>query len=218
MYLAINSRPDILYAIIALSRQNKDPSYLACKAAVHVLTYLASTLERGLIFPKRSNEGLVVYSDADWAGDNDTSKSTSGYIVYLWGAPIAWQSRLQPTVATSSVESEYMAAYAATQEVIWVRGFLSELGFEEFNLSTQQSPTTLWMDSKSAINMAENPVQHKRTKHIRVKYHWLREQVNAAVIKMKYIPTKEMKADILTKGLDASLYTQHLNGLTSIVH
>ena len=118
MYLAVNTRIDMSFAVNQLSRFNSCPTYDACRAAVHTLRYLADTLDYGLIFPNRVKEGLVAYSDADWAGDLDTSRSTTGYVVYLWGAPIAWQSRLQPTVASSTTESEYMAAYAAIQEIV----------------------------------------------------------------------------------------------------
>ena len=128
MYLAVNTRIDMAFAVNQLSRFNSCPTYEACRAAVHTLRYLNETQDYGLIFPNHSKEGLVAYSDADWAGDMDTSRSTTGYVVYLWGAPIAWQSRLQPTVASSTTESEYMAAYAAIQEIVWIRGVMSELG------------------------------------------------------------------------------------------
>ena len=214
MYLAVNTRPGLSYAVNTLSRFNKQPTYAACKAVVHLLCYIASSVGRGLKFPKNDSSGLAAYSDADWAGDHDTSRSTTGYVVYLWGAPIAWQARLQPTVATSSMESEYMAAYAAIQEILWVRGVLSELGYNEYDLDSSQPPTSLFMDSKSAINLAENPVHHKRSKHIRVKYHWIREQVGAKVVKLVHVPTADMVADIFTKGLGEKLNTKHLNAMT----
>ena len=130
----------------------------------------------------------------------DTSRSTTGYVVYLWGAPIAWQSRLQPTVATSTMEAEYMAVYAAIQEIVWIRGVMTELGVPGYQLNKSASPTIILMDSKSAIDLAENPVHHKRSKHIRIKYHWIREQVGAGVVKLKHIPTTEMRADIFDQS------------------
>ena len=134
-------------------------------------------------------EPLTVYSDAVWAGDVDTSRSTTGYIVYQCGAHIGWQSRLQPTVAMSTMEAEYMAAYAAIQKIVWIRGVITELDIKDLELSRSTSPTILNTDSKSAIDLAQNPVHHKRSKHIRIKYHWIREQVGGKVAKLNHIPT-----------------------------
>ena len=112
MYLAVHTRPDLSYTVNLLSRFNSTPTYGACQAALHTLGYLSNTVNQGIIFPNvTEGKSLTVYSDADWAGDVDTSRSTSKYRVFLWGAPIGWQSRLQPTVATSTMEAEYMAAF-----------------------------------------------------------------------------------------------------------
>ncbi len=110
-----------------------------------------------------------------------------------------------------------MAAYAAIQEILWVRGVLSELGYREYDFNSSQPPTSLFMDSKSAINLAENPVHHKRFKHIRVKYHWICEQVEAKVVKLVHVPTADMVADIFTKGLGEKLNTKHLNEMTAML-
>ena len=102
MYLAVSTRPDIAHAVNAVSRINTRPTYASCKAVLYILRYVSDTRGEGIVFPNTTHsQPLVAYSDADWAGDLDTGRSTTGYIVYLWGAPIAWQSRLQPTVATS---------------------------------------------------------------------------------------------------------------------
>ena len=125
------------YTFNLLSRFNTRPTYDACQAALHTLLYLDNTVEHGIVFSNLTDEeSLRAYSDAEWAGDLDTSRSTTGYIVYLWGAPVAWQSRLQPTVATSTMEGEYMAAYAAIQEIVWIRGVITELGLKELKLSS----------------------------------------------------------------------------------
>jgi hypothetical protein len=97
------------------------------------------------------------YSDADWAGDLDSRRSTTGYVVYAAGGPIAWQSRLQTTVAVSTMEAEYMSAFGAIQELIWIKGVLSEIGIQLVD------PITLHMDAKSAIALAKNPMHHKRS-------------------------------------------------------
>lgn len=211
MYLAVHTRPDLSYTVNLLSRFNSRPTYAACQATLHTLVYLEKTVDQGIIFPNTiDSDPLKVYSDADWAGDLDTSRSTTGYVVYLWGAPIAWQSRLQPTVATSTMEAEYMAAYAAIQEIVWIRGVMTELGLKGFELSSRASPTILNMDSKSAIDLAQNPINHKRSKHIRIKYHWIREQVGGKVVKLNHVPTADMRADMMTKSLPEKLHRQHM--------
>ena len=103
------------------------------------------------------------------------------------------------------MEAEYMAAYATIQEIVWTRGVMTELGFKEFALSEDAAPTTLNMDSKSAIDLAQNPVNHKRSKHIRIKYHWIREQVGASIVRLVHVPTALMSADMMTKALPAKL-------------
>ena len=105
--VGVHTRPDLSYTVNLLSRFNSRPTNGACQAALHTLGYLSNTVNQGIVFPNvTEGEPLMVYSDADWAGDVDTSRSTTGYIVYLWGAPIGWQSRLQPTMATSTMEAD----------------------------------------------------------------------------------------------------------------
>ena len=93
-----------------------------------------------------------------------------------------------------------MAAYAVIQEIVWIRGVMTELGLKGFQLSKDASPTILNMDSKSAIDLAQNPINHKRSKHIRIKYHWIREQVGGNIIRLNHVPTAEMTADMMTKA------------------
>ena len=112
LYLAINTRPDIAYAVNSLARFNSCPTYQACKAAIRVLCYVRETSSLGLNFCS-DNLDLTCLSDSDWAGDIDTRRSTTGYVVFAAGAPIAWCSKLQTTVAISSMEAEYMAAFFA---------------------------------------------------------------------------------------------------------
>ena len=119
MYLALNTRPDISYAVGVLARFNSYPTYRSCKAIIRLLLYLRHTQTRGIQF--RGDElNLFGYSDADWAGDLDTRRSTTGYVIYAAGGPIAWQSKLQTIVAVSTMEAEYMAAFGAIQELIWL--------------------------------------------------------------------------------------------------
>ena len=121
LYLSINTRPDISYSVGVLARFSKNPNFRACKAVLRVLVYLRGTPEVGIRY---TGDDLKVYaySDADWAGDPDSRKSTTGYVVYAAGGPIAWQSKLQTTIAVSTMEAEYMAAFGAIQELIWTKG------------------------------------------------------------------------------------------------
>jgi hypothetical protein len=103
------------------------------------------------------------------------------------------------TVDTSIMEAECMIAYAAIQEILlWIRGVMTELRVKGFELNGNSSPTILNMDSKSAIDLAQNPMNHKRSKHIRIKYHWIREQAGGKVVKLNHVPTVDMRADMMT--------------------
>jgi hypothetical protein len=142
LYLSTYTRPDLAYAVGVLTRFGNKPSYAACKLAVHVLLYLRGTVEMGIEF-SGSEFDMHVFSDADWAGDIMTRRSTTGYVVFAGGGPIAWQSRLQTTVATSSMESEYMALYGGMQELVWLRGVSKELRLPILE------PTRFFLDSQS---------------------------------------------------------------------
>jgi hypothetical protein len=198
LYAAMVTRPDITYAVQSLGRhlQSSGPEHLA--AAKRVLRYLQGTKKMGIKFSGGStirNKLLTGYSDSDWGGDPDTRRSTTAYLFQFGGGPISWSSRLQPTVALSSAEAEYMAVCAATQESTYLRQLLSELGYP------QADATTIYEDNQGCIALARNPVLHKRTKHIEIRYHFIRERIESGQVKLEYIPTQKQLADILTKAL-----------------
>ena len=175
---------------------------------MRILLYLRSTIDVDLKFTAKSLE-VLAYSDADWAGDLDTRRSTTGYVVYAGGGPIAWQSKLQPTVAASTMEAEYMAAFFAIQELVWVKGVLSELGINLVDRST------LRMGSKSAISLARNPTHHKRSKHIDIKFHWIRDHVeDDGEVELEHCDTGDMDADLLTKALAFEPAVKHTKNMT----
>jgi len=165
-------------------------------AAKRVLRYLKGTLTRGIVY-RPPPKGLTGYSDADWAGDISTRRSTTGYVVMLNNGAIAWRSQRQPTVALSTMEAEYMALTEATKELKWVRQLLTELGHNE----DKNGPTDLYSDNQSAIALAKNPVSHARAKHIDIRHHFIREAIHDKTVWVQYIPTSEMTADSLTKAL-----------------
>ena len=206
LYLSMNTRPDISYAVGVLARYASKPTMAACGQLVHLMQYIRGTVDKGITF-SGSTADMHVFTDADWAGDLLTRRSTTGYVVFFAYGPIAWQSKLQTTVATSSMQAEYQAMYAGMQEVVWLRGVMAELGLSFCE------PTPFFVDSKSAKDLAENPVYHKRSKHIEIKYHWIREHVDPEgdllTARLLYVNTGDQSADMYTKSLTGLPFVEH---------
>jgi hypothetical protein len=144
---------------------------------------------------------LVGLSDADFAGSLDTRKSTTGYVFFIGSGAVSWSSKRQPTVALSTTEAEYMAAVHSGKEAIWFRTLLADLGFPI------DGPIPIFADNQSSLAVAKNPQHHTRMKHIDIKWHWIREQVAKGQVDLRFIPTSENTADLLTKGLDRNKHT-----------
>lgn len=196
MYAAKKTRPDILFAVTAASRYNQDPGNAHWSAVKRILSYLAGTINHGLFYSETDSADLLVaYSDSDFAGYPDTRRSTSGLIFTFNGGPVSWTSNLQKPTANSTAEAEYYAAGHASREITWLRSLLKEIGFE------QLAPTPLLCDNKSMMLMVQNPVFHDRTKHIDIKYHYVRQQYQAKVIELLSVRSKHELADLLTKPL-----------------
>ena len=191
MYLSVCTRPDISQAVGALARYMSSPTTTHWQAAKGVLRYVARTAHYGITF---GGLNLEAYCDADFAGDLDTRRSTTGYVFILGGGAISWSSRLQPTVAASTTEAEYMAAAYAIKEGLWLRTLLSEIGLDA-------STIPIKADNQGAIKLLKNPVFSMRSKHIDIIYHFARERVARKDVIFKYIPTDQMVADALTKPL-----------------
>jgi hypothetical protein len=195
LYLSTCTRPDIAQAVGALSRYMSKPTMEHWTAAKGVLRYVIGTANTSLTFSAAKPE-LEIYCDADYAGDIDTRRSTTGYVILMQGGAVSWSSRLQPTVAMSTTEAEYMAAAAVTKEALWLRTLLEDLG----------SPTktmTIKCDNQGAIKLVKNPIASQRTKHIDVMHHFVREHVASGSIVFEYCDTQRMVADIFTKPLPA---------------
>ena len=196
IYLAQCTRPDIAYAVGTLAKFNSDPSPIHWKAVKHVFRYLQGTKDYKLVYkPDGDQELFVTYSDANHGACKDTGRSTGGYVVKIGSGAVSWSSKLQSTVALSSTEAEYMAAVEAGKELKWMRSLLGEFGYKF------DKPSTLCIDNQSAINVSKNPEHHGRMKHLDLKHHWLRENVEAGVIMPKHVGTNDMIADCLTKPL-----------------
>lgn len=204
IWIQTGTRPDIAYATSMLARYASNPSREHHTAAVRIWKYLAGTLNLG-IFYSSSGDGLQGYVDADWAGPHSTgAASTSGYIFKLAGGPISWTSKKQTSISLSSTEAEYIAMSLATQEALWLQLILSELNINQY-LATPMlltKPTHIQVDNQSAIALSKNPEFHARTKHINIRYHFLREEVANKNIDFIYIPSTKQAADGFTKPLD----------------
>ncbi|KAJ0586508.1 putative RNA-directed DNA polymerase [Helianthus annuus] len=194
MYLT-NTRPDITYVVTKISRYMEHPKKSHWEAGKRILRYIKGMLNHGVIYSKGGQGKLMGFSDSDYAGNVDDSKSTSGHVFLLGSSPISWQSKKQKVVALSSTEVEYMALSLAGCQAVWIKGILDELqGKIEY-------PIPIYCDNKSTICLAKDPVYHGKSKHIRVKYHFIRDLIKKNEVEVLFCTTKDQTADIMTKAL-----------------
>ena len=214
LYITTCTRPDIAFVVTQLSRFLENPGQQHWNAAVRVLRYLKSTRQHGIIYQGGSgNVILKAYSDADWGTNIDDRRSVSGVIVMIGNAPVVFKSKFQRTVALSSAEAEYMAWSLCVQEVLWTRAILTDMGM------LQKRATTIWEDNQGAIALAQNAGYHARTKHVDIRHHFIRENVERGTVTIKYIDTKNHLADILTKsfGTKTLKFLRDGSGITTKV-
>ncbi|WJX77089.1 hypothetical protein P8452_60430 [Trifolium repens] len=189
------TRPDILYDTGFISRHMENPTITHLKAAKRILPYINGTVDFGLWFSSDKNYKLVGYSDNDWAGDCDDRKSTSGFVFFMGNTAFTWMSKKQPIVALSTCEAEYVAATSCVFHAVWLRNLLKELGM------SREEPTNIFVDHKSAIALAKNPVFHDRSKHIDTRYHYIRECIERKDVQVEHVKSQDQVADIFTKPL-----------------
>jgi len=175
-----------------------------------ILRYIHSTTDIGLKFERddRLGQNLVGYVDSDYAGDLDKCRSTAGYVFTLAKGPVSWRSTLQSTVALSTTEAEYMAVTETFKEAIWLNGLIEDLGIV-------QERVDVHCDSQSAICLAKNQVHHSHTKHIDVRFHFVREIMDEGDILLQKIGTADNPADMLTKCV-SNIKFQHCLDLINI--
>ena len=204
LFLSTRSRPDISYAVGRVAQFCSNPNTQHWNAVKRIMRYLKGTVSLGLMYKRVSNDNnnCVGYSDADWAGDRSDRKSTSGYCFALNGSVISWRSRKQSCVALSTSEAEYVALASAGQEAIWLKRLLNDLN--AFN----DTCLTIFEDNQAALCLAKNSTDHKRSKHIDLKYHFIRDQVASGKIAVQYCPTNKMIADIFTKPLSRDRFVK----------
>ena len=195
LYASIATRPDIAQAVGAVSKFNSCPTEAHLTTVKRIFRYLKGTINLCIKYERSADNRLVGFSDADWAGDMNDRHSTAGNLFMMSGAAIAWSSKKQPVVALSTTEAEYVALSAATQEAVWLSRLLSDIK------APPQTPILIKEDNQGTIAVARNPVSHSRTKHIDIKFHYVREALEDGIIDLIYCPTEQMTADILTKPL-----------------
>jgi hypothetical protein len=194
MYLA-NTRPDICFVVNVLSQFRSQPKHTHWIVAKHVLRYLQGTIGYSLRYASNVDLSLQGYVDADWAGSAVDRKSTSSCCFTLGLSMVSWCSRKQSSVSLSTAEAEYIALSVTVHEAVWLRKLLNDLFDHEMD------PTTINCDNQSSVKLSENPVFHDRSKHIEIKYHYIRDMVQRKIVHVQYLSTHEQIADIFTKPL-----------------
>ncbi|XP_051197276.1 uncharacterized mitochondrial protein AtMg00810-like [Lolium perenne] len=189
-YLTI-TRPELAYTVQQICLHMHDPRECHAGLIKRALRYL----------------DVRVYTDADWAGCPDTRRSTSGYCIYLGDALVSWSSKRQATVSRSSAEAEYRGVANAVAESVWLRQLLGELR------CPISKATLVYCDNISAVYMSVNPVHHRRTKHVELDIHFVRERVALGEFRVLHVPTRQQLADVMTKGLPTDIFQEFRSSL-----
>lgn len=206
-YLAQNSRPDIAHAVSVLSQFNNCYDEIHYKCAKRVLRYLKGTSDFALTFRKSGKLELLGYVDADWGGSYDR-KSFTGLMFILGENLITWESRKQRCVALSSTEAEYIGLSQASKEAIYLRSLLNSI-----TNNTCAKPVVIYNDNQSAHHIARNKMNHNRTKHIDIRFHFIREAILNESVEVTYVSSQDMLADMLTKSLPGPKFKNALTRL-----
>jgi hypothetical protein len=200
------SRSDIMLSVCMCARFQANPKEVHLRAMKRIMRYLVYTPKFGHWYPKGSTFDLIGYSNAEWAGCKIDSKSTLGTCQFLGRSLVSWASKKQNSVALSTVEVEYIAASHCCAQLLWMRQTLRDYGYK-------LSKDPLLCDNESAIRMADNPVEHSRTKHIDIRYHFLRDHQQKGDIEIAYVNTHNQLANIFTKPLDEKTFSKLRNEL-----
>ena len=194
IYIMTGTRPDICYAVTRLSQKLSKPTHADLNMCKYTLKYLKGTSKCGLEYVKTENTNLVGFSDSDWGGTPDR-RSISGYCFCLGndGTLISWKCRKQPTVALSTCESEFIGITSSIQESYHLKQLLSDMQNDSVE------PVTIYGDNQGALELTKNPVHHQRTKHIDIRYFYIRSQIDFKNLILKHISTHENVADMFTK-------------------
>lgn len=197
LYALTGTRPDISYATSQLSKYLEHPTQASMKSAIHLLWYLKGTQNTGIHFTKGSKTLTMLegYSDADFAGDTEDRKSTTGVVTIVYGSPVNWFSKKQPLVTNSTTIAKYIAMSESVKDIIWTCSLLDELRLCQYN------PTNIHIDNAAARQLAADPKFHSCTKHIDIKFHFIQEHVGNNKVKIVPMTMLQQHADCLTKSL-----------------
>ncbi|XP_075645448.1 secreted RxLR effector protein 161-like [Castanea sativa] len=199
MYLTA-TRPDLMYVVSLISRFMASPTELHLLAAKRVLRYLKGTVDLGVFYRNEGNGELMAYTDSDYAGDVDDRKNTSGYVFLLNEGTVSWSSKKQPVVALSATEAEFVATASCACQGVSMRRVLEKLGH------SQGKCTTVLCDNNSTNKLSKNLVMHGCSKHIDVRFHFLRDLTRDGVVELKHCVTQEQVVDIMTKPLKLDMF------------
>ena len=209
MYAMICTRPDVSYALSMVSRYQENPGLSHWTAVKNILKYLRNTKEMLLVYGGEQELKVRGYSDASFQTDRDDSKSQSGWVFTLNGGAVTWKSSKQDTVALSTCESEYIAASEASKEATWIKNFIGDLGVVPSN----EDPIEIFCDNEGAVALTKEPRDHGRSRHIKRKYHYIRNVVEEGEIVVKRVSSEENPADPFTKGLAFDRHSLHAKAI-----
>jgi hypothetical protein len=228
LYAARSTRPEINFAVSALARYVSKPKAKHYRAAIKVLQYLATTRNCGIVFSKMkkrkithvqnrsdtdidlvTNLKLEAYVDADWATCKEDRVSQTGYIIMMMNGPVIWRSRKQKSVALSTMDAEYMALSDVIKEVVWVRSLLRSIGYK------MNEATPIYEDNNACIELARDPKHRERSKHIDIRYHFIRDLISKGEVRIERCDTNLQLADGFTKALPIEKFNR-LNNLSGI--
>ncbi len=197
-----------MYCATFLSQFCKNPAQRYWITAKHALRYLKGTSDYGITYQKGKDE-IRIFSDADWGANVADRKSFSGMIIQYAERAISWSCRKQPTVALSNTEAKYIALSESTRESLWLRNALSELGMEQFC----EKSTNILTDNQGAIKLAEYQIASERTKHLILKYCFIRDTIGAKLTKIDYVPLESNLADRMTNIINGKNWSPTSNAL-----
>lgn len=206
LYVSRYTRPDITAIVGVTTRFCSNPGRNHIDAAERVLRYLYGTKDQVLTLNSKGTLGINVYCDADWGGDSSERKSTSGYAVFIGKALVAWSSKVQQCISLSTTEAEYVALTEAVKESLWLKQLLSELGIHD-------TVPIIKCDNQAAISLSKYNTNHKRSKHIEIRYHFIRNLSERREIQVEYIKSNQNTADIFTKSIAKDQFGIHKQAL-----